>query len=272
MVAEQFPDWADLPIRPVKASGWDNYTFHLGTEMSVRLPSAKRYAAQVAKEQTWLPRLAPHLPVPIPTPVAMGLPSHGYPFHWSIMKWLTGTPANQASSANQTQIASDLADFLSALQSAPAENGPLAGPQNFYRGGELYNYKDDVRRCLNELSGHVNVQKIEKLWDVACASRWDRPPVWVHGDIAPGNFLVTENQLCAVIDFGASGIGDPACDLTIAWTYFTGDARETFIRSMGTDANTWARAKGWGIWKALLELCEHKQGAQETLKTLINDD
>lgn len=256
MITDQFPQWASLPVRPVATSGWDNRTFHLGDKMSVRLPSAAHYAAQVGKEHAWLPRLAPHLPLPIPAPLAMGLPSQGYPYCWSVMRWLDGTCANETEVIDKHPIAVQLAAFLRALHAAPVPGGPLPGAHNFHRGGDLKIYQDDVTRCLNVLGTRIDTPKVKAIWDRAIATSWTAPPVWLHGDVAPGNFLIADNKLSAVIDFGGCGIGDPACDLTIAWTYFDGPARAAFIHHMNYDTNTWACAKGWGIWKALLRVCD----------------
>ncbi|WP_106744804.1 aminoglycoside phosphotransferase family protein [Yoonia maritima] len=270
LIADQFPQWASLPIRPVANSGWDNFTFHLGDEMSIRLPSAACYEPQVAKEQKWLPRLAPHLPVPIPTPIAMGTPSATYPYYWSVMRWLPGASANQAPPENQSNIARDLARFLTALQSIPDQGGPQPGPQNFHRGGLLRTYDDDVRRCVNMLKGRFDTAHITDIWDTACASHWEAPPVWVHGDVAPSNFLIAKDRLAAVIDFGGCAVGDPACDLTIAWTYFTGNAQRIFRETVNMDTDTWARAKGWAIWKALLRTCD-QGGDTEHLDRLLTE-
>jgi aminoglycoside phosphotransferase (APT) family kinase protein len=256
LIADQFPQWADLPVRPVATSGWDNRTFHLGDEMSVRLPSAAHYAAQVDKEQVWLPRLAPHLPLTIPVPIALGQPSRGYPYRWSIMRWLDGMSANDVEVPDKLPIAVQLASFLRALHAAPVQNGPQPGAHNFHRGGDLKIYQDDVARCLHTLKARIDTGQVKAIWDTAISTSWRHAPVWLHGDVAPGNFLITDNKLSAVIDFGGCGIGDPACDLTIARTYFDGIAQAEFIRLMGYDADTWARAKGWAVWKALLRICD----------------
>lgn len=90
------------------------------------------------------------------------------------------------------------------------------------------------------------------MWKAALAARWDGPPVWFHGDVAPGNLLVdASGRLCAVIDFGQFGVGDPACDLTIAWTLLRGRAREAFRAAMAIDKPMWVRGRGWALWKAL---------------------
>lgn len=254
LVANQFPDWADLPIEPVKADGHDNRTFHLGDEMSVRVPSAQSYAAHLKTEQMWLPKLAPLLPLPIPIPVAMGQPAHGLPWHWSINKWLEGENATAERIDNLTQFATDLAMFLNALQSIDTSDAPPPGPDNFFRGGELVVYDGEMRQCIYELRDAVDAQAATSVWESALEATWPDGPAWVHGDVAVGNLLVNLGKLCAVIDFGQLAAGDPACDVTIAWTLFTGESRETFRRELSVDEATWVRGRGWALWKALLQL------------------
>ncbi|WP_439600750.1 aminoglycoside phosphotransferase family protein [Devosia sp.] len=252
LVAGQFPHWADLPIRRVAADGWDNSTFHLGDAMKVRLPNAPGYASQADKELTWLPRLAPHLPVPIPAPLAIGEPAEGFPLRWSIYGWLDGETAFVALIPDRVRLARELAGFLRTLQAIDPTGGPPAGQPNFFRGGDLAVYDAETRQCLIELEGQVDGAGARDVWDAALAARWDGPPVWVHGDIAPGNLLLQEGRLSAVIDFGCCAIGDPACDLVMAWTFFSGDSRAAFVDGVAMDAGTWARARGWALWKALL--------------------
>src|SRR5215210_4886506 len=115
LIGEQFPQWAHLPIKPVDFGGWDNRTFHLGEQTTVRLPSAAAYALQVEKEQRWLPILAPQLPLPIPVPLAMGNPGNGYPWHWSVYRWLDGEIATIERIADLRQFSLTLAHFLFAL-------------------------------------------------------------------------------------------------------------------------------------------------------------
>jgi aminoglycoside phosphotransferase (APT) family kinase protein len=252
LVAEQFPQWAGLPIRPVTLGGWDNRTFHLGERMTVRLPSAGRYAVQVEKEQRWLPRLAPGLPLPIPVPLAMGEPGQGYPWPWSIYGWLDGETASAAAIDDRLRFATDLAGFLSALQRIDATGGPAAGPHSFWRGGPLATYDAETRTAIAALDGRIDARAVTAVWQAALAAAWDGPPVWAHGDMAAGNLLVEGGRLSAVIDFGCSCVGDPACDLAIAWTFFEGDAREAFRAALPLDPGTWARGRGWTLWKALI--------------------
>ncbi|MGH2561737.1 MAG: aminoglycoside phosphotransferase family protein [Thermomicrobiales bacterium] len=252
LIATQFPQWADLPITPVAFDGWDNRTFHLGERMTVRLPSAAAYALQVEKEQRWLPRLAPRLPLPIPVPLAMGVPADGYPWPWSVYRWLDGEIATTAPVADPRQFAMDLADFLVALQRADATGGPPPGAHNFYRGGPLTVYDGETRQALQTLAGQIDTAAATAVWETALAATWHGAPVWFHGDISVGNLLVEDGRLCAVIDFGTSGVGDPSCDLAIAWTLFAGDSREAFRAALPLDDATWARGRGWTLWKALI--------------------
>jgi len=252
LVAAQFPVWEDLPVRPVASSGWDNRTFHLGEHMLVRLPSAAEYAAQVEKEQRWLPRLAPLLPLPIPEPLAIGEPAEGYPWKWSIYRWLEGDSAAAAPLADLSEFAASLAQFLSALQRIDTTGGPLPGPHSFYRGGSLTTYDAEVRQSIAALKGKIDTDTATDVWETALATAWGGSPVWVHGDISAGNLLVKEGKLCAVIDFGQLTIGDPACDLALAWTFFKGPSREVFRQMLPLDAGTWARGRAWTLWKALI--------------------
>ena len=252
LVAAQFPQWADLAVRPIARSGWDNRSFHLGEHMIVRLPSALDYAIQVEKENWWLPRLAPVLPLPIPVPLAMGEPARGYPWRWSIYRWLEGETATPERIADLCDFARTLAQFLIDLQRIDPTDGPAPGAHNFYRGGSLATYDVETRQALVVLKGTIDVDAAAEIWGAALATSWNRSPVWIHGDVGAGNLLVQDGQLSAVIDFGACGIGDPACDLAIAWTLFRGESREVFRAMLPLDAGTWTRGRAWTLWKALI--------------------
>jgi aminoglycoside phosphotransferase (APT) family kinase protein len=252
LVASQFPQWAGLPVAPLEFGGWDNRTFHLGADMSVRLPRAAPYAAQVEKEHRWLPALAPHLSLPIPAPLAMGAPGQGYPWPWSIYRWIEGETARRERIADLNRFAIDLAEFLAALQRIDAADGPTAGKHNFHRGGPLATYDAETRRSIAALGKQIDPEAATAVWEAALATTWRGAPVWVHGDMAPGNLLVTDGRLNAVIDFGCSGVGDPACDLAIAWTFFSGESREAFRTALPLDAGAWARGRGWTLWKAVI--------------------
>jgi len=268
LIESQFPEWRTLDIRPVEFDGWDNCTFHLGDEMSVRLPSASHYVAQVDKEHLWLPKLAPHLPLPIPTPLARGEPGSGYPWPWSVYRWIDGQMAAPDGIADLEHLARSLGNFLGRLQQIDPTGGPPPGQHNFDRGGALSTYDAETRETLNALQGQIDTGKALSIWDLALQSSWQGPPVWVHGDVAVGNLLLTQGNLSAVIDFGCSAVGDPACDLVIAWTLFTGGSRATFRAALPLDEATWARARGWALWKAAITLAKqldsHPREAVET--------
>jgi len=252
LIASQFPKWKELSIDPVATTGWDNRTFHLGKDMSIRLPSAADYELQVEKEHQWLPKLAPALPLPIPIPLAMGKPEYGYPWKWSIYRWLEGEAASSAKISDLSEFAADLANFLMALHKINAADAPSPGLHSFYRGGSLSVYDNDTRRSIASLKDSIDAAAATEVWQAALATSWKHPPVWVHGDISAGNLLVQKGKLCAVIDFGQLASGDPACDLSINWTLFYGKSRETFQKALPLDKATWARARGWTLWKALL--------------------
>jgi aminoglycoside phosphotransferase (APT) family kinase protein len=252
LIAAQFPRWSGLPVRPVEADGWDNRTYRLGDDMTVRLPTAAGYVPAVVKENEWLPRLAPGLPVAVPEVLAVGEPGEGYPFPWSVRTWLPGETADPARIDDLATFAVAVADFIRALQRCDAAGGPPGSEDTFYRGASPAHYDRDTRRYLAELAGHVDTDRAAAVWAAALAARWTGPPVWFHGDIAAGNLLVADGKLTAVIDFGTSGVGDPACDLVIAWTMLAGENRRAFRAAVGQDHGTWARARGWALWKALL--------------------
>ena len=252
LIAAQFPQWAHLPVAPVEFSGWDNRMFRLGAAMSVRLPSNEGYAPQVAKEQRWLPFLQPHLPLPIPAPLALGRPSIEYLYPWSVYAWLEGDSAAVAMPDDLERFALDLAGFLNALQRVDASDGPPPGLHSAYRGGPLLHYDAETRAAIASLGDRVNGAAALALWERALESVWNSPPVWFHGDVALGNLLVWDGRLSAVIDFGCAGVGDPACDTVIAWPNFSGASRAAFYAALGVDGATWTRGRAWTLWKALI--------------------
>lgn len=252
LVATQFPQWASLPVRPVAQGGWDNRTFHLGEHMVARLPSDEAYVVQVQKEHRWLPRLAPLLPLAIPEPVAVGEPASGCPWQWSIYRWIEGLTASPERVADLRDFAITLGQFLATLQRIDPRDGPSPGPHNFHRGGLLTTYDSETRKAIAALKGRIDVVAATEVWEAALATNWHGSPVWIHGDVSGGNLLVREGLLSAIIDFGMLGVGDPACDLSIAWTLFEGESREAFRDTLPLDAGTWARGRAWALWKALI--------------------
>lgn len=252
LVTTHFPHWSDLPITQIKEEGWSNKVFRLGNEMIVRLPRLPEYAVQVTREHHWLPRLAPELPLRIPEPLAMGLPGDFYPWHWSVYRWINGEMVIPSRVDDMNTFARDLGRFLAALQRVNVSNGPPPGRHNFWRGGALSIYDTETHRAITLLEHRIDATMAKQVWANAQATHWDRSPVWIHGDIAIGNLLLNEGKLCAVLDFGNFGVGDPACDLAIAWNIFSREMRAIFRAELRADDETWARGRAWALWKALI--------------------
>lgn len=251
LIRRQFPQFAHLPVRPVEQDGWDNWTFHLGDRMKVRLPSAIGYVGQAEKEAHWLPRLAPHLPVAVPAPVAVGAPDESFPWMWSIYDWIDGEPVTR--DVDQVALAEDVAGFLRALQRIDTTGGPAPGQHCWWRGGSVMErYGADARASIATLSGEIDADGAHAVLDAAEVAPFTGPPVWVHGDVAAGNLLMREGRLAAVIDFGGMAVGDPSTDLVIAWVVLTPQGRAAFRAAIDLDAGTWARARAWALWKAML--------------------
>jgi aminoglycoside phosphotransferase (APT) family kinase protein len=241
-----------LAILDVDLDGWDNRTFRLGDDMSIRLPSADTYVPQVDKEHRWLPVLAPYLPCPIPLPLAKGVPGCSFPRPWSVYGWLNGSVATRDQIGDLDEFAQDLAQFLGVLYSIPITDGPRAGDHSFNRGGPLHRWDEQFRGAISAMSNVIEAARAREVWGAAVASVWTNQPVWVHGDVTPSNLLSTGGRLSGVLDFGCCAIGDPACDLTIAWTLFDRPSAATFRNLLPLDAGTWDRARGWALWKACI--------------------
>jgi aminoglycoside phosphotransferase (APT) family kinase protein len=256
LLAAQFPQWAHLPVAPVPRSGMDNATFRLGDDLSVRLPRYAHWTGQVAREHRWLPRLAPHLPLPVSRPVAQGEPGEGYPYPWSVYRWLEGETAAPEALADPVRTALDLAGFLTALQACDATGGPGPEQSNAFRGVPLGDPRDSiavearVRPKIEALKGTglVDTDAVTEVWEAALAApAWQKPPVWIHGDLDAGNLLLRDGRLAAVIDFGTLAVADPAVDLLPAWKFLPAEARGVFREAVGADDATWARGRGWAL-------------------------
>lgn len=252
LIANQFPHFSGLPIRDVQNPGWDNVSFRLGENFLVRIPRNARYALQVEVEHTWLPRLAPLLPLEIPEPVALGAPELGLEYNWSIYRWIDGETDAAEPAHDEIPLAEDLARFLKAMWAVDAADGPRPGERNFHRGGALRNYDEQTRAALAAIPKNFPSSLLLEMWGEALETSWDRPAVWVHGDVAPGNIILRDGRLSAVIDFGQLAAGDPACDLAFAWRRFGAEAREAFRQALHIDEATWRRGRAWALWKAAI--------------------
>src|SRR5579871_6107301 len=200
LVAAQFPHWADLPVRPVRSAGTDNAIYRLGEGMAVRMPRIPGAVEQVDKEQKWLPHLAPHLPLAIPIPLAMGMPAEGYPWHWSVYRWLEGESVTIERLADPRNAAIALAQFVAALHRIDPVGGPAPGSHNFFRGEPLAMRDAEVRNAIASLQGIIDTGAATEAWEAALqAPIWHGPPVWIHGDLQAGNLLSVEGRLSGVI-------------------------------------------------------------------------
>ena len=255
LLITQFPQWANLPIEPVHSAGTGNALYRLGDDMVVRLPRIPSAVGQVDKEQKWLPRLAPFLPLDIPVPLAKGKPSEGYPWHWSVYRWLEGEDATSAPIPDLRQAAIDLAQFIVALQQIEAIGGPPPGQHNFFRGVPLAMRDQETRDAIAALDDLLDTSEVTAAWDAAIETpAWAEAPVWLHGDLHAGNLLVQQGGLSAVIDFGGLGVGDPACDVMAAWLLPSAEDRVVFREVLQVDDATWARGRGWALSFGLIAL------------------
>ena len=215
LLSAQFPEWSELPIERVASSGTDNALYRLGADMVVRLPRIGWAVDAVEKERSWLPVLAPRLPVEVPLPLAKGEPGEGFPWPWTVYTWLEGE--NPPIGGGSEALAYELAAFIRALRRVDASNGPRTG-----RGGPLDPEDRSVRKALEQLDDEVDIAAATEVWEEALAApAWGGPPLWLHGDLMASNLLLRDGRLAAVLDFGTCGVGDPACDLLPAWGFST---------------------------------------------------
>lgn len=252
LLARQFPQWADLPIAVVDSWGTDHDIYRLGEQLSLRLPRIGWAAGQAAKEAHWLPRLAPHLPLAVPRPVGMGEPDADYPFPWAVQEWLPGAHAN-GNLTDLDRAARDLAGFVRALRGVDTADAPPR--EGGARGGPLADRDAAVRRSVDALGDRIDGAAALRAWEESVrAPAWDGDDVWIHGDLLPGNLLVVDGRLSAVIDFGGLGVGDPACDLLPAWNLFGGQSGRVFLEALDADEAMRLRGRGWALSQALVAL------------------
>jgi aminoglycoside phosphotransferase (APT) family kinase protein len=268
LVAEQRPQWADLPVTPLPEDleGTDHVLFRLGDELVARMPKIAWAADQGASDARWLPVLAAHLPARVPVPLHVGEPGAGYPWRWTVVPWIAGrTPPRTG--VDDVVLAQDLAAFVRALHQVDPAGGPRKPPGS--RGAELRHADESIRAALSRLAGYddgFDVAAATVAWHLCVtAPTWDRDPVWIHGDLQPGNLITDGGRLAAVIDFGALGIGDPAPDLAAALWTFTGAARTAYREAVGYDEATWQRACGWALGPTLTGIDYYRHTAPRRL-------
>lgn len=252
LLADQYPGWAALPLEPVPSWGTDNALFRLGDDMVVRLPVHAASAHDLSREERWIPLVAAALPVDVPARLAGGHPGRGYPFHWCVWRWIEGADPVAGRLRDPHRCAREIAGVIRALHAIDTAGAPRAG-----RGVPLTDPDRDgrTRESIAQLRGIVDTGVVTAAWERALrVAPWDRPPVWSHGDLTPGNLLYAEDRLDAVLDWGGVGIGDPACDLLPAWNLLPEEARDTFRDAVGVDNATWERGRGWALSTAVIAL------------------
>lgn len=243
LLAAQFPKWADLPIERFPSGGTVNAIYRLGDDMCVRLPLTEAWAWHLETEAKWLPRLGPHVPVDVPDVLARGIPADGYPFAWSVFRWLDGETWTLDGLRDEREAAGDLASFITALHQIDTVGG-----QRPRRASKipLPAYDEWIRGCIEGARDMVDFDAMTAAWELALqAPDFDGAPVWVHSDLLPGNVLVSGGRMSAVIDWGSAHVGDPARDMTAAWTLFTRVGRDLLRSMLNVDDATWVRARGW---------------------------
>lgn len=245
LLVEQFPRWADCPLRRIEPAGTVHAVFRLGDGLAIRLARRDGPTEPNGKEFRWLPQLASRLPLAIPVPVAQGHPSRDYPWFWEVHTWVEGDTVPMAR-VDATQAARDVARFVSALQQVDPTGGPPG------RGIPLAQRDEGFRDWLSRFNGDPSVRTV---WEQALAAPpWAGPPVWHHGDLDVRNWLVRDGRISGVIDWGEMGVGDPACDVMVAWKFHSEAARDAFRTALPTDDATWARARGWVVSQAVAVL------------------
>lgn len=274
LLSSQFPQWENLSIEPIQSAGTDNAIYRLGKDMCIRLPRIPDAAKHIEKEATWLPRLASMLPLTIPIHLGKGRPQEPYPWCWEIYSWLEGENAFVKQMVNFDQAAIDLAEFLIALQKIDATDGPPTR-----RGKPLAAQDEATRTAIKSLYGSVDTKKITMLWEESLqAPVWNKPPVFIHGDLLPINLLVQNDRLSGIIDFDLFGTGDPACDLIPGWSMFCNKSREVFRKQLDVDDATWVRGRGWALSIAVIIIPYYQHSnpvltaiAQRMLNEILTD-
>jgi aminoglycoside phosphotransferase (APT) family kinase protein len=247
LVAEQFPQLADLPVRAVPSTGTVNAIYRLGDRLCARLPRVRTWARDLDKEWRWLPRLAPRLSLRVPEPVARGRPTDSYPFSWAIYGWIDGQQYADALVDDERRAAGELAQFVRELRRIDPAGAPRGGRR------PLRELDTATRSAIESARGVIDSDAATAAWERALqAPAWTGAPVWIHCDLLRPNLLVRDGRLCAVIDFGGAGIGDPAADVIAAWSVFGRAGRGVFRAALEVDDGTWNRARGFALHQAAL--------------------
>jgi aminoglycoside phosphotransferase (APT) family kinase protein len=251
LLRSQLPYLAGQALTPVASSSTDHAIFRLGDDLAVRMPRIAWAAGQAALERGWLPRLAASLPVALPEHVASGRPGESYPFDWSVVTWLPGRPAGPSDRSSEPLV-DDLAQFVCALRALDAPGAPARAPHQ--RGGVLAEHDVAVRASVAELGRRIDGAATLRAWSESVAAGPASSQVLSHGDLLPGNLLLRDDRLSAVIDWGGLGAADPAVDLLPAWNVVDAPRRTRLRQALEADEETWTRGRGWALQQAVLAL------------------
>ncbi|MGA8113788.1 MAG: aminoglycoside phosphotransferase family protein [Actinocatenispora sp.] len=256
LVAEQFPQWRDRAVRAIVSHGTVNALFRLGDDVVLRFPlqpsldPALRDA--LVSEQDKARRIARHVPLPVPEPLGLGEPGDGYAGPWTAYRWIPGETASVEAIADADLFARDLARFVRDLHAIDTGGAVWAGGG---RGGPLRDEDQHLRAALAQSTHLVDTERVAQVWERCLdAGAHVGADVWIHGDLMPGNLLLRDGRLAAVIDLGTVCAGDPAVDLVVAWNLLPAGARDTYRRELGVDDVAWERGRGWAILQAICAL------------------
>ncbi|WP_428927423.1 aminoglycoside phosphotransferase family protein [Marinibacterium sp. SX1] len=278
LVDRGMPEWAGQPVRPLAATGTDNWMFRLGSDKILRLPRRPSAVTLLRREWDWLPALR-GLPLAVPEPLALGEPDPAYPHPWMVLKWQPGETLATRPPTNALAAADSLGAFARALRNLPGTGGPIAGSANHNRGVPLATIDGTTRRCIGDLARSWPLADLSGLWaDAMAAPPWSGAPLWLHGDLSAGNLLGNAGRLTGVIDFGLMARGDPAVDLIPAWSLFEGAARDAFLQAAGADRDMIRRGRGWALYSGVVALAYYGENhptlsriSARTLEAVLGD-
>ena len=252
LVADQFPAWADEPIRHLRSSGTVNTIFRIGERHAARFPllgtNADDASRVLQSEVRAGARFAGVSPFPSPVPVGVGRPGCGYPLPWSVQTWLTGTDASKDDSSHSDEFARDLATLIAALRGVETRGHTPVGD---HRGGNLRNHDKWVERCLARSTHLLDVPRLTLLWQHFRALPRRDADRMTHGDLIPANVLVAGGRLAGVLDCGGFAATDPALDVIAGWHMLDDRPRTVFRAELGSDDLEWERSKAWAFEQAL---------------------
>jgi aminoglycoside phosphotransferase (APT) family kinase protein len=279
LIAEQFPQWAGLPVRPVSSAGTECVLYRLGDDLVIRLPRRPGESLDAIMARGVLSQLAPFLPVPVPALIAEGRPTAEYPAAWGVLRWLDGDTPVEGHLAEPGLLAADLAGFLTALWKADLSGVDLADRSPAYRGGPLADQQEFTVDVVERLHGQIDTGAARAIWDHAVRlPPCDGPNTWIHADMMPGNIVTRNGRLAAVIDFGTAGLGDPSQDLIVAWMLLPASVRPAFRSAVGSDDATWLRGRARALSMALGHLYYYRDSnpvmadnARYTIREILAD-